>query len=102
MPGVDTSPIGSGSPPTAVSQASPPSGSFTSLGALSLNFDDNQFCQMSGGSRMWQSASTMSYFAMRHRLPTDLTFVSAYGRLALHVSGVARDGVGTSGSSRPP
>ena len=59
MPGVDTSPIGSGSPPTAVSHASPPSWSFTSFGALSWYFSGSQLVQMSGGSRMWQSASTM-------------------------------------------
>src|SRR5205807_9581276 len=33
-------------------------------GALSWNLLGNQFFQMSGGSRMWQSASTISYLGM--------------------------------------
>src|SRR5437868_5510011 len=56
MPGVAVRPIGSGSPPTAVSHASPPWASFTSLGALSRWRSGSQLSQMSGGSRMWQSA----------------------------------------------
>src|ERR687897_262478 len=78
MPGVETSPIGSGSPPTAVSHASPPSASLTSLGAFSWNFSGSQFCQMSGGSRMWQSASTMRYLGMPGLLRARL----GSGRLA--------------------
>ena len=69
MPGVETSPIGSGSPPTPVSHASPPSASLTSLGAFSWYFSGSQFCQMSGGSRMWQSASTIRYLVMPGFLP---------------------------------
>src|SRR5690242_14382013 len=69
MPGVDTRPIGSGSPPTAVSHASPPATSFTNFGAFSWYFDGSQLAQMSGGSRMWQSASTMLYFDIRPPTP---------------------------------
>jgi hypothetical protein len=32
------------------------------LGAFSWYFSGNQLVQMSGGSRMWQSASTIWYF----------------------------------------
>ena len=53
------------SPPTAVSHASPPSKSLTSFGAFSCHFEPRWFFQMSGGSRMWQSASTMREFDMR-------------------------------------
>src|SRR5438874_8778303 len=60
MPGVATSPIGSGSGEPANCQASPPSASFTSFGALSWYFFGSHVSQMSVGSRMWQSASTIS------------------------------------------
>src|SRR3954447_24794026 len=89
MPGVAVRPIGSGSPPTAVSQASPPSWSFTSFGALSIHFDARWFFQMSGGSRMWQSASTSMRACLTIRadaLPT-LTRMSVSHRAGL--SGLA-------------
>src|SRR5690348_10413307 len=64
MPGVAVSPMGSGDALPANCHASPPSESFTSWGALSWYFFGRWFFQMSGGSRMWQSASTMRYFDM--------------------------------------
>src|SRR5690242_3051239 len=56
--------MGSGAGAPANCHASPPSASFTSWGALSWYFFGRWFFQMSGGSRMWQSASTMRYFDM--------------------------------------
>src|SRR5438445_3353651 len=64
MPGVDTNPIGSGSAAPANCQASPPSTSFTSLGALSRYCFGSQVSQISGGSRMWASAETISWLAI--------------------------------------
>src|SRR5205823_399186 len=55
--------------PPAVSHASPPSASLTSLGAFSWYFSGSQLSQMSGGSRMWQSASTIRYSVMPGFLP---------------------------------
>src|SRR2546423_14591939 len=72
MPGVDTRPMGSGSAAPANCHASPPSTSFTSLGALSRCFFGSHVSQMSVGSRMWQSPSTIEYLGMRQS-PSHLT-----------------------------
>src|SRR5689334_13411170 len=96
MPGVATRPIGSGSPPTAVSHASPPAASLTSFGAFSWYFDGSQLSQMSFGSRMWQSASTIVCFDMRppvaSRAGRNVTCVSAYSG-ALEATQSLLDGV---------
>jgi hypothetical protein len=60
-PGVVTSPISIGGVPGWNCQASPPSASFTSLGARSWNFLGSQLVQMWGGSRVCESASISRY-----------------------------------------
>src|SRR5256885_5439355 len=92
MPGVETSPIGSGSPPTPVSHASPPSASLTSLGAFSWYFSGSQFCQMSGGSRMWQSADRKSTrLNSSHLVISYAVFcLNKYKRLEQGIAGQAK------------
>src|SRR4051794_13552776 len=59
MPGVATSPIGSGSAEPANCHASPPSASFARTGALSWYCLGSQVSQMWGGSSTWASADTI-------------------------------------------
>src|SRR6185369_16204995 len=56
-----TRPMGAGGSPSPYCQASPPSGSFTSLGAYFLNSGGSHLSHRWGGSTMWESAEIALY-----------------------------------------
>src|SRR4051794_39057378 len=85
MPGVATSPIGSGSGDPANCHASPPSASFASTGALSWYCLGSHVSQMWGGSSTWASADTIRNVMDPN---SSLTLVSGFKGSAPFLDGV--------------